>query len=108
MAPDDILLHSPKEITDKKVRKMVLSRVENEAPVDVKFERLVAERLEGLLISFDRVHEHNLFIIEIKARPDRKRMLREAMKFAMLKGGSQTTHGKFSLINNALPILTPP
>jgi len=104
MAPDNILLHSPKEIADKKVRRMVLSRIKNETPVDVKFERLIAERLEGLLISFDRILEHNLFIIEIKARPDRKRLLREAMKFAMLKGGSQTTHGKFSLINNTLPI----
>jgi len=97
LAPEG-LLHHPDQIADKKVRETVAAKVLNESPVDVRFERLVAQRFESLLVSFDRVHEHSLYIIEIKARPDRKQTLKEAMRYAMLQGGLQTTHGKYRLL----------
>jgi hypothetical protein len=44
--------------------------------------------------------EQNLFFIEIKARKNKKAVLREAMGFVISRGGLQTTHGKLGFAKN--------
>jgi len=58
----------------------------------IEFERTVANNPKTLLISID--HMSCMAIVEIKAYPSQKRILKEAMRLAMHAGGMQTTHGK--------------
>jgi hypothetical protein len=58
----------------------------------IEFERTVANNPKTLLASID--HMTCVAIVEIKAYPSQKRILKEAMRLAMHAGGMQTTHGK--------------
>jgi hypothetical protein len=82
---------------NEKARKEIQKRTKTGEKSKISFNREVAQHPDNILVSFDCVPKKNAFIVEIKARPDRKNILVEAMKHAMNRGGKQTTYGKYHL-----------
>jgi hypothetical protein len=101
LCEDNEMPWRPADIKNSKIRKTIQRKMSSGKFADIRFVREVAQHPDSLLISFDCV-KGKIFIVEIKAYPKRKKLLKEAMRYAMMQGGIQTTHGKYNLMSGRL------
>lgn len=89
-------------VKDDKARRILLRAKEGDEFCDVKFNRSVAYNLDKLCIATDEVvGERPFYLVELKAYPNKKGLLKEAMRYVMREFPvvvEQTTYGKFELL----------
>lgn len=81
---------------DSGVRKALQKAQDGSEFSEINFQRKVAQNPKTLLVSLDRM-KSGAVVLEIKAYPEQKGLLKEAMRFVMSRGGLQTTHDKLRI-----------